>query len=304
MKTNIIEYITRNKGLTQKEIATQLGVSGTQITKWKQGEKIPQEQQKKLNEVSEVSSMFNDDLDWAALVNNDESNAEAWFDFFNKIYGRIDSWELDGEAFTPALLKGLSELGVAIPCHPKLLEKKPETEDGETRTFIPLEDLLLEHAEDWSSRVTWVYKFISDELLVDDNLEFDIYDLIENLKWGIVDISLATVDKDTLLKAGVDLEKFDNYIETARESSVSEIDSLYRYLNSKDILFSQNYFKIIESDWEDLEDDINFSGTYPTIENYLPYSAKVTFKQLGLINDKLNNLHKKVDQLLKVNASA
>lgn len=34
---NIIDYITRNKGLKQKDIADRLNVSKAQVSKWKSG---------------------------------------------------------------------------------------------------------------------------------------------------------------------------------------------------------------------------------------------------------------------------
>ena len=37
MAINIIEYITKNKGLKQQDIAKKLGVTTGQISKWKNG---------------------------------------------------------------------------------------------------------------------------------------------------------------------------------------------------------------------------------------------------------------------------
>ena len=54
MTTNIIDYIIKNKGLRQKDIAENLNVSKAQVSKWKSGEHIPHERREELLSIAET----------------------------------------------------------------------------------------------------------------------------------------------------------------------------------------------------------------------------------------------------------
>ena len=80
MAFNIIEYITKNTDLKQKDIAKKLGVTTGQISKWKQGEYIASERQKELNKLASSMIDLSDGLycDLGKILS--ESVKGAWID--------------------------------------------------------------------------------------------------------------------------------------------------------------------------------------------------------------------------------
>lgn len=66
---NIIDYITRNKGLKQKDIADRLNVSKAQVSKWKSGEYISYSKQEELNK---LAGLFGNDTEWAVITKTKE----------------------------------------------------------------------------------------------------------------------------------------------------------------------------------------------------------------------------------------
>ena len=69
-------------------MAAKISVSGTQITKWKQGEKIPKDKMQKL---MELAALFDDNVEWVVLMGNNPDNAQDWYDYLEDIYGEMGS---------------------------------------------------------------------------------------------------------------------------------------------------------------------------------------------------------------------
>ena len=70
---NIIDHILKKKGIAQKELAKLLEVSPSQISKWKQGEKVSTAQEEKL---FKLGGVIDGDLDWTEIVSGNQKNAK------------------------------------------------------------------------------------------------------------------------------------------------------------------------------------------------------------------------------------
>ena len=77
MAFNIIEYITKNTDLKQKDIAKKLGVTTGQISKWKQGEYVASERKEELNK---LAGLFGHNYEWA-VISKTKKNSDAWFEY-------------------------------------------------------------------------------------------------------------------------------------------------------------------------------------------------------------------------------
>jgi transcriptional regulator with XRE-family HTH domain len=92
MNTNIVNYIIKNKKLTQSQIAEKLSVSQVAVSKWKRGENIPDEREVELLQIADLywkitdnePEIFTIDSKWNILIQSEE-NQEDWYDLISEI---------------------------------------------------------------------------------------------------------------------------------------------------------------------------------------------------------------------------
>ena len=115
MAFNIIEYITKNTGLKQKDIAKKLGVTTGQISKWKQGEYIASERKEELNK---LAGLFGHNTEWAVLSKT-KANSDAWFKYvlWHSSNELVSNREIkdEGDWAIPKIFIRLSQLGMSLP---------------------------------------------------------------------------------------------------------------------------------------------------------------------------------------------
>lgn len=291
---NIIEYITKKKSLTQKQIAEQLSVSGTQITKWKQGERIPTSHNEKLRE---IAGLIDDDLDWSLLVDNNPKNEEDWMCYVDEFYGHSDLWELERETISREVLTDLKNLGIHIPSNPENLKKETvKYDDGSSHSFIPLREILEQCGEDWDIRERWLFHFMDIR-----NEDFD-YGMFSNVKSTATRISLVMVEDDLFEAAGADLEKLGEFRELAKKELRKEIEKYCEHLNELGTPFSVDYFRVVEEDWEEIDMDMYFWSLEKTAMRYASYPTKKAFLEIEELKSMVAHLHQKIDKLAEGNS--
>lgn len=191
----------------QKELALRLGVSPTQVTKWKNGEHISSEMEKRLRELSKIGDADPDLVLWAGSV----EAAEQWREVMKSLadssannaetgYHTPPLEEAQDDDLTLDILCGhtvlaLNEMGVAPPkSFPADLKDALGTEDEweifETNSYTKLiGDIYAAYVD--------VYGFFSAfvmELLEDDNGLVDGFEDVEPCLMSLAAAKLEEVD--------------------------------------------------------------------------------------------------------------
>ena len=335
MAINIIEYITKNTDLKQKDIAEKLGVTTGQVSKWKKGEYISSDREKELNK---LAGLFGDNADWAILVKTEE-NGKAWHDFLCEKDSRTEfpvlNYEIDEWFFAQWLLEVLDELGVPIPeiapsmqdyndfgelesgtfgewesgvfteyseeaCYRREeeLNNKFFTEDGEDKGVIDwdLNELIGEICENWGAVVAWSYKYLIDAINDDE----DVSEAKDELECMSIDISILSLPDGCLVSAGGDEKALFKYQSKAKKTAIEFINRYCQALTNSGTPITQDYFYLISKHaaWLGDETWMQDSLHNDEIERHLPYGERTILKELSYIRKVQEELHQKVDTLL------
>lgn len=286
---NIIDYITRNKGLKQKDIADRLNVSKAQVSKWKSGEYISYSKQEELNK---LAGLFGNDTEWAVITKTKE-NTKAWCKYFSsyeKIYSEyeINCFSDDDTTaiYASSLLKSLQELGVKIP------EKAPpiitcENDYIDTPFNNLISEIITMHGfiVEWWDRVTEYF---------DDT---DLFDKIINIRTCLLDITLSHLSEEVQKKVGIQKNKLDTFTHNKRVSALKYISRFCSELIKKRYPITEDYFKVISENPYILSDELLEKDLFVSLSDFLPIGEKLIFEEICMLKNQIKELHLKIDKL-------
>jgi transcriptional regulator with XRE-family HTH domain len=116
MNTNIIDYLKKEKGYKQKDIAENVGVSGALITEWKLGKIIAPKRDIQLRKLAELwwedGYAYDGHPRWSVLVKSRE-NEQSWFEYFENVVNELPDSYLDTGSIKKILLT-LNNAGITI----------------------------------------------------------------------------------------------------------------------------------------------------------------------------------------------
>lgn len=296
MPINLIDYIIETKGLRQKDLADQLGVSRAQISKWKAGEYISAEKLEKLNE---IAGLFGDDPDWAILVKSEE-NAEAWYAYFqemNELAEGYAAYLFDDmpELYVRFILLLFKEVGVDVPMSPPSTDRGHEELDtiSDAEEGDPLESLILEFLSVYGHLIEWWERNIQ----CTDHP--DLMDAQMDLRHYAPEIALNSVPVGVREAAGIREEVFRPFYREKTFEIRRGIHELCDRMNELRIPFVADYFAYLHEDPEVLDDEMLFDDIMgDSIEKLLPYGERTILLESRKTNELLKELHLKVDALL------
>jgi len=309
MHFNIIEYITKNKGLNQAAIAKKLGVTNGQVSKWKNGEHISSD---RIRELNEMAGLFGNNSEWAILVKT-EKNAEAWYEFFkykdeiqeNPIFNYADV-----EFSCQNLLILLSNLGVKIPKKApsiKAYEEFFDFEEGliDIKDFdksidrnFDFHELTSDLLDSYGPTLEWSHLMFVNEHFYNDLNGYEITDLS-------LDISLASIDQSYFTDLDGDLDKLEIHLNKTKKSLNTSIHRFCKGLLKNNIPIRHDYFKLTEGYSGELQlevERLHFSKSHlrgeHRIMDYLSYSDNYLMNSIKSSHSLIESLNQKVDTLL------
>src|SRR5580698_9133540 len=92
----LIEVALKYTGWKQNALAKRLKVSETQITKWKQGERMPSEREQQIRKVANIGTIH---TDWADSAGSAES-LEKWRNFIMYLAQEAERYAEDNDGFS------------------------------------------------------------------------------------------------------------------------------------------------------------------------------------------------------------
>ncbi len=158
-----IELALNTLGCSQKDLALQLNVSPTQISKWKKGEYMSSEMEDRIKELTKIGDRHPAVVLWAGSL----KSAERWENLFRELAGMADESGETGYDTYPlkdemdllswSTIRVLTDMGVAPPkAFPKELDFKESDEEESDEEW----DLIDENP--YSSLVYKIYKSLTD----------------------------------------------------------------------------------------------------------------------------------------------
>jgi transcriptional regulator with XRE-family HTH domain len=150
-------------GGTQKALAVRLGVSATQISKWKKGEHLSFEMEKKLRDISGIGDQDPEFIVWSGS----RENAAKWAQLIHSLAEMARSngetgYDTCGLADDTGLLcwntfHTLREMGVKIPeCFPSDLEAREHSDEGYEEFWEAVDN------NQYSSLIYSIFKALTD----------------------------------------------------------------------------------------------------------------------------------------------
>jgi len=288
MAINIIEYITKNKGLKQQDIAEKLGVTTGQISKWKKGEYISADRRRELNKLGDL---FSDNLDWT-LISKTKENADAWFAYINWYSDEYNrEIEDEGDFFIPYIFTCLSDLGAKIP------DKAPSVSemDSDNYELTSFDSVITDLLYSYAILVQWNDKIISERDF--DDL-WDYFCEIASNALNVAMINVSMVGKSNLLAIGIKENILDQYINKSKKNIRRCIKNLLLQFNEKGLPITKDYYLIIDQDTEWLDDEMMFSSNRNNILEHLSYADRNLLETQKYGIELLESLNRKVDTLL------
>jgi transcriptional regulator with XRE-family HTH domain len=200
---------------TQKDLAAKLGVSPTQISKWKRGEHMSREMEEKLRELAKVGTQDSDFLKWAGSL-----EAAAKWENLIRFLGRLAHEEnesgYDAELFENVnselcwkVVYVLNKLGVPLPKDfPNELDFYYDTEQSDETWDAfdsnPYCELIQQILTSYANTYGFYAAFIS-YLIFDDELE--LYDTPAcNIESELLSLAAAKIEIPEEFK--IDIKKF------------------------------------------------------------------------------------------------
>jgi len=282
---NIIDYITKNTKLKQKDLAKKIGVTTGQISKWKQGEYISTDRRTQLNK---LACLFNDSSDWVDISITNE-NSIAWFKYINQLSINaelnITDFEVNPEISIPPLFICLSQLGVEIP-KKAISVADPDWSNFHNSITKLLEALII--------IFQWNLRHFSELSKLDDILE--TLKEINSKSLNIAVINLSDTDR-----SGIKINEtlFNNYEVETKNQVRGLIQKLLRQMNANRIPITEDYFVVINESTDWLALKLSFDNVEDDITNYLSYSERKKLESKQYETELLESLHQKVNSLLK-----
>jgi transcriptional regulator with XRE-family HTH domain len=298
MKENIIDYIVKNKGLKQKDIAKKLGVTPGQVTKWKNGEHISQIRQDELNKLAGIPK---DNLnDWGQFFYYTDKDQE-W-----PVFSILDLEDYKVEG----ILDDLSDLGIQIP------EKAPSIKDLENYFAFGAGEVSKSNCDDSIDYNLTFHAFISD--LFDSwgavITWCDIYlkykdDDLQDLRWEIQDaafnIAFLSTSESLFEQVGGNVEELALHKNKTKRKATDLIARYCEELMAIGFPINTDYFKLIALPSGDLSNEVEmvvwdrpYSDEGESIMKYLPYADRNLLETHKYHIRLLESLNRKIDTLL------
>lgn len=202
---SLIELALKTLSCSQKDLASQLGVSQTQITKWKKGEHMSHEMQEKLRTMVNINDEDPDLILWAGSI----EEVEKWK---NLIIFLADMANDNGETcyithpLTDELdflcwniLNVMKEIGVDLPSKvPAELDFDYDSADDEQLSFLLGENPYSKIIYDVFESFTDIYGFYAayiDEFFFDDDLDL-MNTEAENIEPCLLQLAACKLEDD------------------------------------------------------------------------------------------------------------
>ena len=297
MTTNLIDYIIKNKGLRQKDIAENLNVSKAQVSKWKSGEHIPHERREKL---LSMAGLFGYDSEWAILVGS-ESNSERWISYMAHMNEIVDdnvcSFELEDEPeiYSPIILTALVEQGLKLP---KTAPNISDMEKDEYR-FTDFDNFIHDYLTCYGPMIEWSRVYLLSE---DDEL----FDHFGNITAHSIDLALRYVSDKNLEKVGFDLSDLNSRLSEIDRKARIEISALCTNMQNLKIPFKTDYFDIVNNHPYEIDDNLLHStaSIYSPLPNvamrdFLSYGEQLILAETRANRLILEDIDKKLEKLLQ-----
>lgn len=212
MSSELIKFAMQTLSCSQKELASKLSVSPTQITKWKKGEYMSFEMQEKIRSLLEIGEL-EPQVIWAF---GSIENAQKWTNLITYLaqfaYDEAESgFEItplidEIEWLIPVLIQNLSELNYTMPSeYPTLFDSLYDDEMENEKIYEeilnhPFCSMIYEILRAYTDIYGFYQAYIADldnEISLDSSHEW--CDTIENIEGEL--ISLAMIKADTELKS-------------------------------------------------------------------------------------------------------
>jgi transcriptional regulator with XRE-family HTH domain len=292
MVFNIIEYITKNTGLKQKDIAKKLGVTTGQISKWKQGEYIASDRREELNK---LAGLFGHNTEWS-VISKTKENSDAWFEYVmwhssneNRFNHEIED---KGDWKIPLIFILLSQLGMSIPSKAPQVNKIKRADYKWSAFDMAISKIL----RSYSILVEWNDKYFAD--LVSD---IEICEIVKRIESEVINVALLNVnkiDKEILLSTGINQDLLLALIHETDIHTRELIGTLLRKMNAKRLPITTDYFLYIDKSTEWLELEMMSSNFSSGIAHFLTYAERNLLEIQKYDNSLLELLNQKIDTLL------
>lgn len=284
---NVIEQIIESQNLTQKDLAAKIGVSPTQITKWKQGETIPMAQEDKLKQ---IFGLVGENLEFSLLLDNDLEKASAWYDLFESRYGEIDDFEVEGKMVTERTLIKLTELGVCLPENPQSIDFISEPMSTWCEFFET-------HSYEFGKRIEWARVYMCpDESLDDDYALFNIYN---DIYYSTHEVALTKISSEIMDAIGASRQKFKEFSRVTKQNIMHRISILCENIYNKGVPLRKDFFRYFTDDAEELDEDGYFDSLGGhSIENFTSLSQREILGTLNQLCERVHSLEKKIESFL------
>ena len=292
MAFNIIEYITNNTGLKQKDIAKKLGVTTGQISKWKQGEYIASERKEELNK---LAGLFGHNTEWAVLSKT-KANSDVWFEYVlwhssNELVSNREI-EDEGDLKIPNIFILLSQLEASIPIKAPKVKKITNKLYKWTAFDMAMSKIL----RSYGILVEWNDKHFAD--LVSDIEIFEIIQQIESQAINVALLNVEKIDSEILLSTGIKQNLLLELIQETNTNVRGLIRTLLRKMNAKRLPITTDYFLYIDKSTEWLELEMMSTDYSGGITQFLTYAERNLLEIQKYDNHLLESLNQKIDTLL------
>lgn len=282
MTENIINLVTRRSGMTQAELAIKLGVSKSQITKWKTGDDLPPQRR---TQMLELIAMTDEEADWLPFASSPEE-IDRWTRYLRDVPCEIfDYFSAVGmeDFMLPQILHELSRHSIKIP----MTAPVDEDPDDEGSFYYLLMD-----AFDGAGRLA---HFIGKHIDYDETLSEHLLDL----DTCIFGLALAHIDKETFEDWIEDMSVFNERAHHNRTEAIGHIEALCKDLRAAGKPIPADYFGLVNMKPEDLvSDDEGDSPIFPKTSSYFSHAEITLQRQIIDLREIVFELHRKVDCLL------
>lgn len=286
MRVNIIQYILDTTTLKQKDIAAKVGVSTTQVSKWKKGEYISSDKEEELNKLAGVIDF---DLEWTKIVKTKE-NANKWIDYVHgvneedsELEGRV---ELDSEIIQ-SLLTVISESGIELPPSPPIEEYINDNnieDDFERYDYSNIHCLIAQYLESYYCINLWIDQFINfydnDEIL---ECSLEIY-------YTSMRYALKHIDEQVLLDNQYNIETYQCFIRDAKLDLSELVEKFCSILVNNGIALITDFYSLLNQAPHDLEDEVMIFNISSSCDKYLSYGEQGALRMLQLLPDVIENI--------------
>jgi transcriptional regulator with XRE-family HTH domain len=275
MTFNYIDYISNNKGISQKELAEKLGVSTAQISKWKKGEKIPEDRQEQLHKIADIWSLW---PTWVELVQTKENQTE-WFETFDNEFTTPEN----AEEYLPSLITNLIDLGFTF-----------SSNVHDSKAFF--KSFMHTH----SIHLNWLYTNMIEDVEHLTDIAEQAYRIEETLHCITLEEMLNESEGQALITELFEkpLESLTARIQAERLEALNLIAN-YCSLRSKYNMIHKDYFHLVFVHSEELLDsleDEDFLSNY-AIDKYLSFAERLTLKHLSEQTRIMQKFEAKFDEL-------